>query len=657
MKKQLILMCLLSWAFLSVCVAQKEKLELKVKFGKISEEEIKMTSYEKDSNAPAVVLFDKGFLSRGNFNGMERHIRIKIFKKEAYGQANFRIVYNRGTKEAVDGLKATCYNMENGKLVETKATSENFFEESLNKDIFVKKVNVPGVREGSIVEIKYTINNPDIRDWSFQEEIPIIWSEYEMQIPDYYLFGKIGQGSTPYALNTQSTKSETLVGTDFTFNLLTYHWIRRDVPALKPEKFMSSLEDYKAKLIFYLEEIRPPNSAYQIIVKPWSTMAKIFMEDSDFGDFIAKKSAMKEELEAIVKPTMAPIEKVQAIYDYVGKTFDVVDYGFSLSLSSSLKELKTKKKVTVTDKNLIFMNMLTQSGIAVSPVLLRTRDEGHLGTDKAVLSRFNRVISHVKIDKDTFFVDASGYPQPMKLLPFDDLSGYAVEFLGNEKYEIVSPQSKITNKTFNQAILSLDTEGSLSGEVNVTNRGYDVFYNKKRIRDNGGLEKYIQSVLKEAASDGKIESHKFDGFDKFGDETLKGNMKIKTSAFVNKADDKMYVSPLLCFGEKENYFKSDNRTFDVDFGATKEDMYQLVLKIPEGYKVEEMPKAMRMQTSDGAIKYDFLISEKDYTITLNTKLVIKKTTFLPEQYQELKEFYSKMIAKTGEQIVLTKAAK
>jgi hypothetical protein len=647
MKKQLILTCLLSWAFLSICVAQKEKLELKVKFGKISEEEIKMTSYEKDPNAPAVVLFDKGFLSWGNFGGMERHIRIKIFKKEAYGQANFRIMFNRGSKEAIDGLKATCYNMENDKLIETRATSDNIFEESINKAIFVKKVNVPGVREGSIIEIKYTINNPDIRDWSFQDEIPTIWSEYEMEIPNYFIFSKIGQGSTPYSLNDQGDRG----------GLSLYHWIQQDIPALKPEKFMTSLEDYKTKIIFYLEEIRPPNAPYRTIVKPWGEIAKLFMEDSDFGDFITKKSAMKEELEAVVKPTMTPIEKVQAIYDYVGKTFDVVDYGYSLSLSSSLKDLKTKKKVTVTDKNLIFMNMLTQSGIIVAPVLLRTRDEGHLGTDKAVMSRFNRVISHVKIDKDTFFVDASGYPQPMKLLPFDDLSGYAIEFLGKTQYEIVSPQSKITNKIFNQAILSLDTEGSLSGDINVTNRGYDAFNNKKKIRDNGGLEKYMQSVLKEAASDGKIESHKFDGFDKFGDETLKGNMKIKTNAFVNKADDKMYVSPLLCFGEKENDFKSENRTFDVDYGTTKEDMYQLVLKIPEGYKVEEMPKGMRIQTSDASIKYDFLISEKDNTITLNTKLVIKKTTFLPEQYQELKELYAKMIAKTGEQIVLTKAAK
>jgi Domain of Unknown Function with PDB structure (DUF3857) len=655
MMKQLILTCLLSWAFISVCVAQKEKLELKVKFGKISEEEIKMTSYEKDPNAPAVVLFDKGFLSWGNFDGFERHVRIKIFKKEAYDKANFRIIYSRSNKQTVQSLKATCYNMENGKLVETKVTSDNIFEETLNKNINVQKVTVPGVKEGSIVELKYTIGNSGVRDWAFQEDIPVIWSEYEMQIPDFYIFSKIGQGSTPYALNKTDTKSETLLGTNFNYNMLTYHWIQKDVPAIKPEKYMTSTEDYKTKITFYLEEIRPPNAPYQVIIKPWNEMAKTMMDDSDFGDFIEKKNAFKEELPTIVNDKMTPFEKVQAVYEYVGKTFSTHEQ-YSLWMSESLKDLKSKKKLTVTEKNLFFINMLSNSGVKVTPVMLRTRDEGHVGTDKAVLNRFNRVISHVTLDKDTFFVDVSGYPLPMKLLPFNDLSGYAIEFLGKEKYEIVSPQSKVNNKTYNQAILTLNTEGGLSGEINMTQKGYEAFESKKKIKDDGE-EKFSQTFLKDLLTDGKIESRKFEGQANLSEETLKGNFKVKTNSFVNKSDDKMYVTPLLCFGDKDNPFKAEERKFDIDYGAAKDEMYQFVLKIPEGFKVEEMPKPMRMQTSDGGIKYDYLISEKDNTITLNTKLLIKKTNFMPEQYVELKELYSKMITKMGEQIVLVKAAK
>jgi Domain of Unknown Function with PDB structure (DUF3857) len=655
MKKQLILSCLLSWAFLSVCVAQKEKLELKVKFGKISEEEIKMTSYDKDPDASAVVLFDKGYFSAGNFNGMERHIRLKIFKKDALDRANFRIVYNKGTKEIIEGIKATSYNVENGKLVETKAASSNIFEEQLNKNIYVKKVNVPGVKEGSIIEIKYTISNPDMRDWTFQDDIPVIWSEYELSIPDFYMISKIGQGTTPYALNEQDRKAETLMGTSYTFNLLTYHWIQKDVPAIKLEKYMTSVEDYKTKLTFYLEEIRPPSGTYQTIIKPWSEMAKMLMEDSDFGDFITKKSAMKEELPSVVNDKMTAIEKTAAIYDYVGKTFETTDR-YSLYMTESLKSLKTSKKVTPTEKNLIFMNMLTASGVEVSPVLMRTRDEGHIATEKAVLSRFNRVISHVKIDKDTFFVDASGFPQPMKLLPFNDLSDYAIELLGKDKYDIVSIQSKVSNRTYNQAILTLNTEGSLSGDINMTQKGYDAFSSKKKIATDSE-DKFSQAFLKDLLTDGKLESQKFEGQNNLSDETLKGNFKIRTNAFVNKTDDKIYVSPLLCFGDKDNPFKTEERKYDIDYGATKEEMYQFTLTIPEGFKVEEMPKIMRMQISDGGIKYDYLLAEKENTITVNTKLLIKKTNFFPEQYKELKEFYTKMIAKMGEQIVLTKAAK
>ena len=655
MKKTLALLTFL----LSITFIFAQKIELKTKFGKISDEEIKMTSYAKDPDAPAVVLFNKGFLSWGTFDAIEVHTRIKIFKKDAYDQANFRVVYSPRNKQFVEGLKASCYNMENGKLVETKATSTNIFEEAINKDFSVKKITVPGVREGSIVELKYSITNSGVRDWEFQDNIPTIWSEYEMQIPEFYIFKQIGRGSTPYAVNESSSKSETVLGTDFTYNMNTYHWIQKDVPAIKEEKYMTSVEDYKTKLIFYLEEIRPPNRPYVQITGTWGETAKTVMDDSDFGDFITKKSAMKDELLTVVKPTMTPIEKVQAIYDYVGKTFasDDDEYNYSRDLTASISKLKEKKKVTASEKNLIFMNMLTNSGISVAPVMLRTRNRGHVFTDKAVTSRFNRTISHVKIDKDTFFVDAAGFPQGLRLLPFNDLSGYGIEFLGKEKYEIVSPQSKISNKSYNQANFTLDTEGALTGEINVTERGYEAFRIRKKIVVDGGMDKYLQSLLKEALTDGKIESKKFENVENLTEETFKGNVKIKTTAYVNKTDDKMYVNPFLCFGREGNPFKPEERTFDVDYGATTDELYQLSLTIPEGFKVEEKPKGMRLQTADGSIKFEYLIEEKGKTVTLNTKLVFKKANFLPEEYKELKELYAKMIAKMGEQIVLTKAAK
>jgi hypothetical protein len=239
MIKTLNLLCSLLLLVPVLTYAQKKDVpELKVKFGKISEEEIAMKQYDKDPDAAAVILFDKGYVSWGNYDNYERHIRIKIFKKEAYNRGDFRIMYSKKANESIMGLKASCYNMENGKLVETKATNDNIIDEELIRTVDVKKITIPGVKEGSIIELKYTLSNPSIDDWYFQDNIPTIWSEYEVLIPEYYVFSKIGQGFTPYAVNETNSKSETRTGTDFTYNVNCYRWVQKDVPAFKSEKFM-----------------------------------------------------------------------------------------------------------------------------------------------------------------------------------------------------------------------------------------------------------------------------------------------------------------------------------------------------------------------------------------------------------------------------------
>jgi hypothetical protein len=655
MKKTLIFSAILFIASLSYA---QTKEELKVKFGKLSDKEMAMTSYDKDPDAPAVVLFDKGYVSLGNFNTYERHIRIKIFKKEAYEKANFRIIFSRYNHEAVDGLKASCFNLENGKWVETKATSDNIHDEEINKFMNVKKVTVPGVHEGSIIDVKYGINNPSsIRDWSFQDDVPTIWSEYEMAIPEYYIFSKIGQGSTPYTLNETNKKNETLLGTNYSYGLNTYHWIQKDVPAIKPETYMSSIEDYRTRVTFHLEEIRPPQQLVIKIMDTWKETAKKLMEDDDFGDFIDRKGAMKDELATFIKEDMTPLEKVQAVYDYVGKNFETESYTYSsVYVTTFLKEMKRKRKVTSSEINLIFLNMLKTLGIKATPVLTRSRDDGRVATNLAALRRFNKVISYVKIEKDTFFVDASGYPQPMKLLPFNALSGYGVEIIDKEKYEIVVPQSKINTRRFSQAILSLNTEGVLSGDVNFTYGGYEAFKNRKALKDMGE-DKYLQAAIKDLITDGKLESHKYENTDINTDLPFKGTAKITSSAFVNKTDDKMYINPMLCFGIKENPFKAEERKFDIDFGAPRDEYFQMSLTIPEGYKVEESPKSARLQLPEGAMKFEYLIEIKDNTISINTKLLVKKTNFFADEYPLLKDLYAKMLAKMGEQIVLTKATK
>ena len=102
-----------------------------------------MTEYPDDKDADAVVLFNKldvfyGF-AEGDFKVYYVYkTRLKVLKPEGKRVADKKIVYqenesNRTTKEIVTGLKATAYNMENGKVVKTKMERSMVNEERLDK--------------------------------------------------------------------------------------------------------------------------------------------------------------------------------------------------------------------------------------------------------------------------------------------------------------------------------------------------------------------------------------------------------------------------------------------------------------------------------------------------------------------------------------------
>src|SRR5688572_32323941 len=85
-----------------------------LKFGDASIEDLKMTRFEKDTSAAAVVLTDYG-VSKIEYNqssgwfkvNFDRITRIKILKKDGYSFADFEVdLYHTGdAKEKMSGLK------------------------------------------------------------------------------------------------------------------------------------------------------------------------------------------------------------------------------------------------------------------------------------------------------------------------------------------------------------------------------------------------------------------------------------------------------------------------------------------------------------------------------------------------------------------------
>ena len=174
----------------------------KIKFGDITEKDFAAKVYSLDSSASAVIISDIGSSSiEGNTKGwfslvFKRHRRIHILNKNGYDLSNvsIRLYSDNEDEEKLDKLKAVTYNLENGKVVESKLDiKENVFKDKLNRNWVERKFTFPNVKEGSIIEYEYSITSDflnNLQPWQYQGAYPCLWSEYNLSLPDFlgYVF-------------------------------------------------------------------------------------------------------------------------------------------------------------------------------------------------------------------------------------------------------------------------------------------------------------------------------------------------------------------------------------------------------------------------------------------------------------------------------------
>lgn len=131
--KKTFLIALLS-IFYTLCWAQYSQ-----KYGKITEDELKMTVYSKDSSAPAVLIYEDSYLTYNYLSNQfqittKYSAKIKILKPEGVEYANFSIplYFDNHGRETLSGLEAISYNLENGKIVKTKTEKQFIFSENVS---------------------------------------------------------------------------------------------------------------------------------------------------------------------------------------------------------------------------------------------------------------------------------------------------------------------------------------------------------------------------------------------------------------------------------------------------------------------------------------------------------------------------------------------
>ncbi|HSN48877.1 MAG TPA: DUF3857 domain-containing protein, partial [Flavobacterium sp.] len=323
--------------------ASAQKFEL----GKVSIAELQEKVHPKDSSAVAAILFKTGKVSfdYSQDQGFDMYIevktRIKIYKKEGYDWANFSINFldHSQFRESVLFDDAATYNLVNGKIEKIKLKSDGEFTEKIDKNWSRKKITLPNIKEGSIIEFSYIVKTPSIsemRDWAFQTSIPVNYSEFKTYIPEYFVYRPNQKGfvfpkatiernnrkisftytekASPGAivLERLKTSNEEL---NFLETKTTY--LAENLPAMKDEAYVNNMDNYTSSISHELSMTKYPNSLVHHYSTDWESVAKTIYDYEDFGPELNKTDYFKDDINKLMAGLNTRNEKIAAIFNFV----------------------------------------------------------------------------------------------------------------------------------------------------------------------------------------------------------------------------------------------------------------------------------------------------------------------------------------------------
>jgi hypothetical protein len=640
----------------------------KIKYGDITAKDFEPTQYSVDSSADAVYLYDvgKSFYRTDNSASFDviykRHARIRLLNKNSFDLATVEIdLYKYGTsEEKLTGFNAATYNVENGKVVSTKVDKSSVFKDK-GEHFTTLKFTFPNLKEGSIIEYDYEVSSPSpfsLNGWNFQGNYPRLWSEYSVSIPEFFDFVVTKQGYLGYQVDTVSISTESFKISDsrgaeasssgfIKGNLLERTWAIENVPSLKKEEFTTTLDNHISKIEFQLSALRYPNQPVEPYMHNWQEFAKELMTNDDFAEVLNHENNwLDDDVKKITLGLKDDDTKAKKIFEFVRDNFSCID-NYAISLSQPLKKTYQDKKGNVVDINILLAAMLKNTGFEVHPVLLSTRDHGYASETYPVMSKFNYVITQAISGGKKYLLDASDPDLGFNCLSSECYNGSArvvaeMPILINLSADSLT-DSKMTT------VFMINDENNLSASFSAVLGIQESQAIRKKIKKTT-KDDFFKEIKKEYPIDVELSNTTIDSL-KIPEEpvAIKYDMQINTGD-----EDLFYFNPLLAEAYKENPFKASERLYPVEMPACTNEIYILNMEIPKGYKVEEMPKSARVMLNNNEGMFEYIIGINGDRIQLRCRTLIKKATFLPEDYATLRDFFAFIVKKEAEQIVFKK---
>ncbi|WP_410879776.1 DUF3857 domain-containing protein [Myroides sp. DW712] len=587
--------------------------------------------------------------------------KIKVYTKDGISSIDLSVPYyiGNGVTELVKINDVITYNEKNGKIERSKIKSNAIFDDKKNENWKIKKVIIPDVKEGSIIEYTYTVVSDYfniIPAWNFQRSIPIHKSTYEVRIPEFLVYTtRVKGGIKINKINNVETKAIRLTNTypykEVRMKESVHKYTVTDVLPLREEPYLDNIDNYRASIQFDLSMINYPNQRPRVIALSESDLIKSIYEGNGFKDQLKQTKYFEKVINLQDYEGLTEEEKTQKVLALVKNSVSWNEK-FGYLTRDGVKKAFEQKTGNVAEINLMLTSMLRYVGLKSNPILVSTVNNGiDLSFQKTT---FNTVLSSVEINQATLLLDATEKYTDINIVPPHNLNWEGILIKDNGQFfkvNMIPNFHSVSSESFVFNLSEDETSEAGSGQAMFTYKDYIAYF--ARTKRQGQSEEQISNELEKTYKNMDVKGIRIYGQDDLS-RAYSMRFSFDKANAVSRIGNEIYFNPMQFFGLDANPFQAEERVMPISFRLPYVDVYKLTLTIPPSYTIEYLPENMDLFDQATGLKAFYSVEEVEGKIVCSFECSKSLVHVEASDYKKVKQFYDKILEKIEEQVILKK---
>jgi len=611
-----------------------------------------------DKAVPAVVLLNESIMAVGEDGRITTTstYAVRILKREGRGEAVAREFYATDTGK-VREMKAWLIRADGG--VKRYGKEQTLDVASANNDVYdesrFKVIDASNEADAGMVFGYQTVTESrsffSQSLWYFQENLPVLQSRFQLMLP---------AGWTASSVTFNHAKIDPAASGS------NYTWELRDLPFIEDEPSDPSVSNLAPRVAINYSPAASSQGAGTRNFASWTDVSRWYSELSDpqvtLDDSLAGKA---RELTANAK---TELERIQIIGRYVQNLqYISIQIGVGRYRPHSATEVFAKSYGDCKDKANLMRAMLKAIKIEAYPVLIFSGDPTYVREDWASPRQFNHCIIAIRVSDETksptivehaplgrlLIFDATDDDTPVGDLPNHEQGSFALIAAGDKGALLRMPSTPPeSNRLERSAEVNLAADGSINATIKERSIGQSAVSERNMFRRHSRPEytKLIERWITQGASGAKVS--KVDPSDNSANGNFALDVEFTASAYAQLMQDRLLVfKPAIVSRLDWLQLTAASRKNPVVLNSHAY-TETVRVKLPEGFNVDEMPDAVKLEASFGS--YASTYDVKDGHLVFTRTLTQRAATIPANQYSAVRNFFERIRAAEESPVVLAR---